>query len=217
MSDLAGNRALVLASASPRRRELLAALGVAFKVQPADIDETPPPSLDATALARRLAVEKAAAVSVGDPAVVLAADTVVALGETLLAKPRDAIEARAMLTALRGRTHRVVTGIAVRRSGADEPDSRSAVSEVSVTMRAYSDEEINSYVASGEPFDKAGGYAIQDAHFAPGARVEGCYCAVMGLGLWATRRLLRAMGIEATAPALPRCVGCPEREDPQSA
>lgn len=217
MSELADNRPLLLASASPRRRELLAALGVAFEVRPADIDESAPPGLDATALARRLAVEKAAAVPVSGPAVVLGADTVVALDGTLLAKPRDAAEARAMLTALRGRTHRVVTGVAVRRSGADEPDSRSAVSEVSVTMRAYSDEEINSYVARGEPFDKAGGYGIQDAHFAPVARVEGCYCAVMGLGLWTTRRLLLAMGIEATAPALPRCAGCPEREHPESA
>jgi len=215
--------ALILASASPRRRELLVALGVPFEVQPADIDETPVPGLDATMLVQRLAVQKAAAAcrqgdgrmqrAVVAPCAVLGADTLVVLDGAPLGKPRDAEEARSMLRALRGRTHDVVTGVAVVRSPGGGA-GWSSVSVVAVTMRDYSDVEITAYIERGEPFDKAGGYAIQDATFAPVASITGCGCAVVGLGLWTTRALLACAGVGTLPPQLERCAGCPERADP---
>ena len=201
--------AIVLASASPRRRELLPALGVTFEVVPADVDESDADD-DAARLARTLALRKARAVAAarqGDT--VIGADTIVILDGRQLGKPRDDGEARAMLEALRGRTHHVVTGVAV--IGAVEEATEAVTT--AVTMRAYTDAEVARYVARGEPFDKAGGYAVQDAEFAPAAAVEGCRCSVIGLPLWTLRRLLREVaGVEAATPLLPDCLGCPERE-----
>lgn len=111
-----------------------------------------------------------------------------------------------MLGALRGRTHHVVTGVAVL--GVDGETTEAV--RTAVTMRDYADAEVARYLARGEPFDKAGGYAVQDAAFTPAASVDGCRCAVIGLPLWTLRRLLReAAGVEADAPALPDCLGCP--------
>lgn len=200
----------MLASASPRRRELLATLGVAFHVLPADIDETPPAGIiDPADIVRQLALAKAQAVAAGHPAaVVLGADTVVALDGWLLGKPADADEARAMLAALRGRQHRVATGVAVLARGA----AWAAVAEARVWMRDYADREIAASIASGTPFDKAGGYAIQDPLLQPVARVDGCWCAVVGLPLAETSRLLASAGM-TLAPSrdvLPaRCRTCP--------
>ncbi len=207
--------ALVLASASPRRRELLALLGVPFEVVPADIDETrdaPSPS----ALVETLALEKARAVQALHPsAVVIGSDTVVVLDGRILGKPTDAEDARAMLGALRGRAHEVTTGLAVL-----SPDRAPLVTSVTtvVRMRTYSEVEVGAYVARGRvdgqpydgPLDKAGAYAIQDAVFAPVEATVGCVCSVVGLPLWTVRRLLGAAGVEAGAPLLPRCAGCPE-------
>lgn len=201
--------AIVLASASPRRRELLPALGVPFEVIPADIDESGDDD-DATRLARDLARRKALAVAADRPAdTVIGADTIVVLDGRQLGKPAGADEARAMLEALRGRTHHVVTGVAVIADGGEAMEAVTTA----VTMRDYSDDEVTRYIARGEPFDKAGAYAVQDAEFAPAAAVEGCRCAVIGLPLWTLRRLLLDTGVDVGPPALPDCLGCPHRED----
>ncbi len=199
---------LVLASASPRRRELLAALGVPFEIDPADVDETSA-ERDPARLAESLALLKARAVARRRPGdIVIGSDTVVALDGRLLGKPADAPEARAMLHALRDRAHEVVTGVAVVAPGGIEVVAHE---RTAVVMRAYSDAECEAFIARGEPFDKAGGYAIQDAAFRPVARIEGCECGVMGLPLWTLARLLRGAGIGGGDPALDRCAGCPAR------
>jgi len=205
---------LVLASASPRRRELLAALGVPFEVWPADIEETRTEP-DPVRLALGLALEKARAVAArlaavdDQPRVVLGADTVVALDGRILGKPRDAEDARAMLAALRGRTHLVVTGVAVLLGGSESLDSVTT----DVRMRTYADEEIDAYVArpvlEDGPYDKAGAYAIQDTTFHPVAETDGCVGSVIGLPLWLAQQQLRNAGIEARAPTLERCASCP--------
>ncbi|MPZ99518.1 MAG: septum formation protein Maf [Dehalococcoidia bacterium] len=198
---------MVLASASPRRRDLLAALGAAFEVTPADVDETTD-ERDPVRVAEGLSLRKARAVADGssDARAVLGSDTVVVLDGRILGKPADASEARSTLRALRDRGHEVVTGVAVvcgERAVADH-------ARTAVWMRDYSDEEIEAYVTSGDPMDKAGAYAIQHPDFAPVARIEGCECSVVGLPLWTVRRLLRAAGgIEAGEPTLERCRACP--------
>ena len=200
--------ALVLASASPRRRELLPALGLAFEVVPADVDESDKDD-DAARLARALARRKARAVAADRPAdTVIGADTIVVLGSRQLGKPADAAEARAMLEALRGRTHHVVTGVAV--IGGDGETTEAVTT--AVTMRDYAADEVARYIDRGEPFDKAGAYAVQDPEFAPADAVEGCRCAVIGLPLWTLRRLLLDAGVDAEPPGLPDCLGCPHRE-----
>ncbi len=200
---------LVLASASPRRRELLAALGVPFEVDPADVDEDSTKQ-DPVRLAESLALVKARAVARRRPGdVVVGSDTVVALDGRLLGKPAGPTEARAMLHALRDRAHEVVTGVAVVVAGR----GIEAVTHqrTSVVMRDYTDAEREAFIARGEPFDKAGGYAIQDVEFRPVARIEGCECAVIGLPLWTLRRLLSEAGLDASPPTFDRCAGCPAR------
>ncbi len=202
---------LVLASASPRRRELLAALGLTFDVAATATDEEAlligRPDEPPAQLAVRLATAKGEAAGAGADAVSLAADTVVFVDGRVLGKPGDAAEAAAMLRLLRGREHAVATGIAVRRAGELTTD----VAVARVTMRWYGEGEIARYIARGEPFDKAGGYAIQDEEFAPVARLQGCRCAVVGLPLWRTARLLRSAGVPAADPTLPACLRCPDR------
>jgi MAF protein len=202
---------LVLASASPRRRELLTALGVPFTGRAADVPEELPPHVPAPVLAEELALAKARAVAREEPrAVVLAADTIVVLDGRPLGKPADAEEARQMLRALRGRAHEVVTGVAVMAPGGV---ARTAHAVTRVVMRCYTDAEMEEYIASGDPFDKAGAYAIQHPVFRPVARVEGCYCNVVGLPLWTVRRLLAevAPGLAVPRPdtVFPRCAICP--------
>lgn len=202
---------LILASASPRRRELLARLGVPFTVAPADVDEdVGKPGMRPERVARALARRKAMAVAAQRPgAVVLAADTVVALRGRLLGKPADAAETWAMLRALRGRQHRVITGVALATG------RRVRVRHVVTTvhMRSYSDDEIAASIAAGTPFDKAGAYAIQDPEFRPVACYKGCYCNVVGLPLAPVIELLVGAGIQVphTEPAdlQPACARCP--------
>jgi septum formation protein len=186
------SRLLILASASPRRRELLTQAGLQFVVEPADIDETPLPDEGAAAYVQRLATEKAQAVCASrlargaDPFLVLAADTTVvlpdALGQpgTILGKPVDAADAERMLALLAGRTHAVMTGIAAVRS--DRPSRIVADVEITqVTFNPMTQVEIAEYVAAGEPMGKAGAYAIQGyaARWIP--RIEGDYFNVVGL------------------------------------
>lgn len=202
---------LILASASPRRRELLGRLGVDFTVVPSDVDEWAPERHPrAERLARHLARQKALAVATSHPdAVVLAADTIVVQQGRLLAKPAGADEARQMLARLRGRDHRVITGVAVARGRR----VRVAHAVTHVRMRDYGNDEIERYIARGGPLDKAGGYAIQDPAFAPVDRYAGCYCNVVGLPLGAVIPLLVSAGVEApvTEPArlTPECPSCP--------
>ena len=179
---------LVLASGSPRRRELLAQVRVPFTVVAADVDETPLPGEAPRDLVRRLAMAKATAVE-GDP--VLAADTIVEVDGEILGKPADADDARRMLTRLSGRSHRVHTGVAVRRG---EQLGVEVVTTI-VTFVALTTVSIDWYLATGEPFDKAGAYAIQGRAGAFAERIEGSYSGVMGLPLFETAGLLRQFGI----------------------
>jgi septum formation protein len=197
-------RTLILASQSPRRQALLAALGLAFAVDAADVDETPLPGEAPDALVCRLCRAKAQAVAVRQPrAVVLAADTLVALDGRLLGKPADPVEATAMLADLRGRTHQVYTAVCVARDG--ELRARLAISDV--TMRPYSDVEIAAYVASGDPLDKAGAYAIQHPLFSPVAGWTGCYTSIMGLPLWLVTEMLAQVGIRTPGTVVEVCGG----------
>ncbi|HWO73432.1 MAG TPA: Maf family protein [Dehalococcoidia bacterium] len=202
---------LVLASSSPRRRELLARLGFEFEVVPPEVDEDGAVTASARALARRLAREKALDVAARRPhEAVLAADTVVVLRGEVLGKPRDAAEARETLARLRGRTHRVITGVTLCVPGRR---LLSAQVVTRVRMRTYGAEEVEVYIASGDAFDKAGAYAIQDERFHPVEAYAGCYCNVVGLPLWTALRLLSAAGLQPPgAPdMLPACAACPER------
>ena len=182
------NATLILASASPRRRELLTQAGYSFVVEASSVEEERRPDEDAIRLATRLAREKAQAVFARRPAsVVLGADTVVVCDGEVMGKPADAADAVRMLTLLSGRTHQVVTGVAVVwGSGASEV----AAEVTQVTMRALAPEEVAAYVASGEPIDKAGAYAIQGyaARWIP--RISGCYFNVVGLPLALVASLL---------------------------
>jgi septum formation protein len=190
---------LLLASASPRRRELIKLLGLPVATTAADIEEVPLPEEQAEAMARRLSREKAMSASslIPHPSslVLLASDTVVSLDGEPLGKPRDAAEARSMLQRLRNRTHQVYTGITLIES-----DTHRMVTDLAgsaVRMRDYSDEEIEAYIASGDPFDKAGAYAIQHDGFHPADRFDHCFANVMGLPLCHVARALRQLNVEA--------------------
>lgn len=186
---------LVLASASPRRVELLALVGITpDRIDPADIDETPLKDETPPRLAARLASEKARAVAERSPdAVVLAADTVVAVGRRLLEKAADEAEAVRFLKLLSGRNHRVFTGVAVMAGG----KLTQRVVDTRVTFKVLSDAEIAAYVASGEWMGKAGGYGIQGRAGAFVSRIVGSYPAVMGLPLYETVNLLSGAGWRA--------------------
>jgi len=192
---------LVLASASPRRRELLRQICPEFDVVPSEIDETLDGGPTAEAVAR-LALRKARAGAAHAPsAIVLAADTVVVIDGMALGKPAGAQEARAMLMRLRGRAHEVVTGVAVVEAGAGREASTTVVSRV--LMASYADTTIEAYVASGAPLDKAGGYAIQDLDGRLVDALVGSYTNVVGLPLEATRRLLEEFGVAVSERAAP--------------
>tara|TARA_R110002049_G_scaffold55813_11_gene154455 strand:- start:921 stop:1538 length:618 start_codon:yes stop_codon:yes gene_type:complete len=194
---------LILASASPRRRELLNQLGAGYTAEPADIDESQRAGEEASAYVQRMAQEKAQAVAQRFPApdyVVLAADTTVVLGDTVLGKPRDREEAMAILTSLSGRWHTVLTAVCV--SAAGEMDSE--VVETRVQFATLSAADCAAYLATSEPWDKAGAYGIQGLGGAFVRTIEGSYTNVVGLPLWETWRLLTAHGIEtALTPAAP--------------
>jgi septum formation protein len=188
---------LVLASASPRRQELLRTAGIAFTVHPADIDETPLRDESPRDCAERLAREKALAVFQSHPQdYVLGADTIVVIEKQILGKPRDASDAMRMLRLLAGRTHAVITGVCVVGpvgSGQGSVGSKiNAASEITlVTFCDLSEEEIRNYVATGETMDKAGAYAIQGIASRWIPRIEGDYSNVVGLPVALVYRMLR--------------------------
>lgn len=191
---------LVLASASPRRRELLAQIGVPHVVLAVDMDESPLPGESPAALASRLARGKAIAGRVrdGGARAVLGADTVVVLDQQVFGKPQDEADARRMLQALGGRTHRVLTAIALALPGLDGPVLEQ-LSETQVQMRAIGVDEISAYWASGEPAGKAGAYAIQGRGAVFIRHIQGSYSGVMGLPLYETAQLLQAQGLYGEA------------------
>jgi nucleoside triphosphate pyrophosphatase len=185
---------LILASRSPRRRELLTQAGYTFTVRSADIPEVSRSGEDAVRLTLRLAREKAEAVATAlapaeAEAVVLGADTVVAVDGEILGKPRDAADAGRMLRLLSGRTHQVVTGVCALRGERQQ----SGAEVTHVCFRALSDAEIADYIASGEPWDKAGAYAIQGHAGRWVPRISGCYFNVVGLPLALVASMLEAM------------------------
>ncbi|WP_444677272.1 Maf family protein [Halomonas sp. E19] len=182
---------LCLASASPRRRQLLASIGVEVEVRPVDIDETPRAGEPAEAYVSRLAREKALAGAQDAALPVLGADTAVILDGHILGKPRDEAHAAAMLGALAGRSHEVLTAVAV--SG--PAGLREACVATRVTLRAIAPHEIAAYWATGEPADKAGGYAIQGLAAIFVERIEGSHSAVVGLPLFETAALLAQQGV----------------------
>ena len=193
MTTTAEPPALILASQSPRRRELLALVGIAHTVMPADIDERVRPDEHPAPHAERLARGKASALAAVHPhAIVVGADTIVVVDGDILGKPRDAAEAKAMLRRLSGRTHTVFTAVAVARDGRIV----SGVEQVEVTFRALDDDAIARYVATGEPMDKAGAYGIQGYGATIVERIDGDYFAVMGLALGRLVDLLREVGVE---------------------
>ncbi|HYW31922.1 MAG TPA: Maf family protein [Gemmatimonas sp.] len=183
---------VVLASQSPRRRELLALVGIAHEVRPADVDESVLPGELPVPHCERLARLKAETLAGRDPdAVVIGSDTIVVIDGDILGKPRDAADATTMLRRLSGRTHTVFTAVAVSRGG----ETRSGVEEVDVTFRTLDDATIEGYIATGEPMDKAGAYGVQGYGATIVERVEGDYFAVMGLPMGRLVALLRDAGL----------------------
>jgi septum formation protein len=180
---------VILASNSPRRHQLLGLTGLDFRVVPADVDETPHQNESPPDYVQRLAATKAQAVGAqfDKDTLVIAADTTVADEGQILGKPLDDQDAARMLLQLRGRTHQVFTAIAVVHSGKLEID----VCGTDVPMRPYSDDEMQAYIASGDPLDKAGAYAIQHPGFHPVENLKGCYANVVGLPLCHLSRTLQ--------------------------
>lgn len=183
---------VILASSSPRRRELLTLVGISHEVQPANIDETLRARETPRRYAERLAREKARAIATRDPNLItIGADTIVVINRKILGKPADAGQAAAMLRQLSGREHMVVTAVAVSRG----KKLRSAVEEVRVRFRSLHADEIEAYVATGEPMDKAGAYGIQGYGATIVECIDGDYFAVMGLSLVRLVGLLRDVGV----------------------
>ena len=196
---------LILASNSPRRRQLLALGGWMFGMDISDVDETRLPAEAPADYVRRLAEAKARAVlpRAREEHVIIGADTAVVIDGDVLGKPTDEREARQMLTRLRGRTHQVYTGISILRASDENVWTNVVVTDV--PMRAYSEEEIERYIESGDPMDKAGAYGIQNPNFQPVASMAGCYASVMGLPLCSLSMLLRQAGVAPRADVARNC------------
>jgi len=196
---------LVLASTSPRRRELLTLGGWQFITQVADVDESQLPGELPASYVLRLAENKARACTkfAHKDQTILAADTTVVAGKVILGKPKDKAEAVEMLKNLRGRHHQVLTGVAALRLSDETLVTDLCITDV--PMRAYSDEEIDAYVATGDPLDKAGAYGIQNPGFHPVEGLRGCYASVMGLPLCHVTRSLRKLGIVPSTDIAAEC------------
>lgn len=194
---------LILASTSPRRKALFSLFGFPFSVKPADIDESQRPGETPPEYVLRLACEKAQKVAEEEDGLVLAADTIVADGDELLGKPQDEADAKRMLQQLRGRVHQVYTGIALidTESGETYED----LCRTDVPMRDYSDAEIDAYIVTRDPMDKAGAYAIQHAGFHPVEGLEGCFASVMGLPICRLIPGLRQFGFDIPPDMPERC------------
>ena len=205
---------LVLASGSPRRRQLLSLAGWKFSVSAADVDESEFPNESPSDYVLRLAETKARATKADAAQIILAADTTVVDGMDILGKPKDSAEAVAMLTRLRGHAHQVYTGIALLRLSDGLLLKDLCVTDV--PMRDYSDEEINAYVQTGDSLDKAGAYAIQHPQFHPVANLDGCYASVMGLPMCHVILLMRKMDIQPNADVFAGCETLLEYQCPVS-
>jgi septum formation protein len=202
---------LILASGSPRRRDLLALLGVPFTVQPSEVEEGNHAREAASAMVSRLSQAKAQALAAQiRSGLIVAADTTVCLDGEVVGKPADADDAVKMLRRLRARAHIVFSSVTLL--DAQTGWRRTELAESQVWMRNYSDEEIAAYVASGDPLDKAGSYAIQYADFRPVARIVGCYANVMGFPLCHVYCMLREVGLAQRKthlrPAEPPIAAC---------
>lgn len=207
---------IILASNSPRRKDLFSLFDLPFEVIPADINEDVLPDESPKAYVARLARSKADVIASDSKGLIIAADTVVVDGEQLLGKPLDGADARQMLRQLRGRTHQVYTGIAIIRTSTGE--TFEDICQTDVPMRNYSDEEIDAYIATGDPMDKAGAYAIQHGGFHPVEGLTGCYASVMGFPLCHLVVGLRRFGVEIPEDLPQRCQAsldyvCPAFED----
>ena len=204
---------LVLASQSPRRRELIGLLGIPFQSMSADVDESLRPNEDPAKYVLRLAELKARTcyseaspmvlAAKKDDLVFIGSDTAVVADGVILGKPKDERDALQMLHQLRGRTHQVFTAIALFDAASEKVVTELSISDV--PMRDYSDAEIESYVASGDPLDKAGSYAIQNDAFHPVENFNGCYASVMGLPLCHLTRALKKMGITPATNVPAQC------------
>lgn len=206
---------MVLASTSPRRRELLSCLGIDFRVAPPSTLENMLPDETPREMVERLALSKAMSVAGSlSGGLVIGADSVVVLDGRVLGKPVNSAQAREMLRSLRSREHRVMTGLAL--VDAANQDTRVTSESSLVTMRDYSDEQLEAYVASGEPMDKAGAYAVQDTVFKPAQRLEGCYTNVMGLPLCSLVNMIQDAGMEVRSGQYTQVTGecsqCPLRD-----
>ncbi|NTU75991.1 MAG: septum formation protein Maf [Anaerolineaceae bacterium] len=194
---------LLLASISPRRQTMLTWTGWIFDIQPSSIDETPLPGENARDYVVRISQAKAAAVAPFAVAglVVVAADTIVVLDGKILGKPENSGHARTMLQQLRGRDHQVLTAISTYQPAKGLRENDLCVS--SVPMRAFTDHEMEEYINSGDPLDKAGAYAIQHAGFHPVHQFSGCFASVMGLPLCHLTRILKKLNVpsEVDVPA----------------
>jgi len=202
---ISSNPSVLLASTSPRRKQLLALGGWAFNLDASNVDETRLPGESPAEYVRRLAWQKAQAVlpRARQEDVIIGSDTAVVISEDVLGKPTSGEDARQMLQRLRGTTHQVYTGIAVLR--AYDRNLWTDVVVTNVPMRSYSDDEIELYIQSGDPMDKAGAYGIQNPKFQPVAQMEGCYASVMGLPLCSLSMLMRQAGLPPLADIVENC------------
>lgn len=186
---------IVLASRSPRRQEFMRQLGLTFTVQSADIDESALPNEAPTDFVQRLSREKAAAVATDHPkSLIIAADTIVVWGDKILGKPKNETHAREILESLRDKKHLVYSALSFLQP--ESGQKFSSINSTRITMRNYSDAEISAYIASGDPVDKAGAYAIQNKAFTPVMCWDGCYANVMGFPLGDLETGLLQFGIE---------------------
>ena len=198
------NKTIILASNSPRRKELLRMIGAGFSIDPADVDERVLPGESPEGYAIRVALDKAQVASVrAGNGIVIAADTIVVIDDEILGKPVDAQDAVRMLTMLAGKMHRVITGLAIIDSATGKTLTRLSVT--SVWFRNLLREEILSYVATGEPLDKAGAYGIQERGALLVTRIDGCYFNVVGLPLSVLGEMLAEFGINLLVHDLPAC------------
>jgi septum formation protein len=186
---------IVLASNSPRRKELLQQIGVDFRIDPADVDERVLPGESPEGYAERVALDKArvAAARAGS-GIVIAADTIVVLDDEILGKPADAVDAERMLMMLSGKVHRVITGLAVMDAATGRALTRASITRV--WFRSLTPRDIISYVATGEPLDKAGAYGIQERGALLVDKIDGCYFNVVGLPLSLLGEVLSTFGVD---------------------
>ncbi|MCK9418481.1 MAG: Maf family protein [Nitrospirae bacterium] len=194
-SHNAKNKTIILASNSPRRKELLRQIGLDFRVDPADVDERILPGESPEEYAVRVALDKArVAAARAGTGIVIAADTIVVLDDKILGKPADTGDAERMLMMLSGNEHRVITGLVVMDAATGKVLTRTSITRV--WFRKLAPLEITSYVASGEPLDKAGAYGIQECGALLVDKIDGCYCNVVGLPLSLLAEMLRDFGFE---------------------